>query len=83
MVAGTVGLLFGVMFDAAFLQPLHVANDIAKAVRPRAFYFPPVQPGRLPKPWADGSEFLNDPAWCMRGDKLPDSNTAIKTSIFI
>jgi len=53
VVTGTVGILFGVMFDAAILQPLHDTSYIEKAARPESGYATPfptcVFKGRPPR----------------------------------
>jgi hypothetical protein len=53
VVTGTVGILFGVMFDAAILQPLHDTSYMEKAARPESGYAAPfptcVFKGRSPR----------------------------------
>jgi hypothetical protein len=68
VVAGTVGVLFGVMFDAAFLRPLHDSVAVRETARPQARYITPLQLGCLTSPRADIPVFLNSAASvCIKG----------------
>jgi hypothetical protein len=68
VVAGAVGVLFGVMFDAAFLQPLHNSVAVRETMRPHARYITPLQLGCLTSPRADIPMFLNNaPSVCIKG----------------
>ena len=59
VVAGTVGVIFGVMLDAAFLQPLHDSVSFKEKVHPQPRYITPFELGCLTKPQADVQEFPN------------------------
>jgi hypothetical protein len=66
IVAGTVGVLFGVMFDADFLQPLRDSVSFKETV-PQARYITPFQLGCLAKPQTDVLDLTNNvPDVCIK-----------------
>ena len=68
VVAGTVGFIFGVMLDAAFLQPLHDPVSFREKVHPKPRYITRFELECLTNPQAGVQEFPNYvPRVCVRG----------------
>ena len=62
VVAGAVGILFGVIFDATFLRPLQDSVFRKESARSRPRFITPFEQGCLTRPSVDVPEFADNAA---------------------